>query len=163
MLTQEELKRLLTYEPETGIFRWCRDYGELKGKVAGSLRKTGYVKIHMSGIDYTAHRLAWLYVYGYFPKELDHINGDGADNRISNLREATHSQNGANAKLRIDNKVGMRGIYWNKTRGRWYARVWKDGKATSRHFDDLEEAKAFIAETHVRVHGKYSGLYRELG
>lgn len=160
---QEGIKKLLDYEPETGVFRWRGKSGVSAGRRAGR-RNHGYIKIIIDNRDYMAHRLAWLYVYGVWPTQIDHINGDKYDNRIVNLREVTSSQNQANAKLRSDNKVGMRGIHWSSLRSKWRALVFRDGKYVARGwFDDLEEAKAFIISNHLKAHGEYSALNRSSG
>lgn len=75
----------------------------------------GYVQIKISGKLYHAHRLAWLYVYGYMPeKEIDHINRIRDDNRIANLREATSQLNSLNTGIYKNNTSGSKGIYYNK-------------------------------------------------
>lgn len=86
MLTQSRLKTILHYDPETGMFRWRVSNGAAKaGRLAGSLRPNGYLHIGVDCNRYYSHRLAWLYVYGVWPKDqLDHINGIPNDNRIAN-------------------------------------------------------------------------------
>ena len=97
MLTQQELKKLVTYDPDTGIFRWAADVGTGKikaGEIAGSYDSKGYLRIGINGRKYKSHRLAWLYVHGCFPEdEIDHINRVRDDNRIENLRAVTGAEN----------------------------------------------------------------------
>jgi len=85
---------LLTYDPYTGLFTWLVDAysNKVKGKIAGSI-KEGYINISIDRKLYRAHRLAWLYVNGVFPSEIDHINRVKSDNRICNLREVSRSEN----------------------------------------------------------------------
>lgn len=127
MLTQEELKRQLNYNEETGIFtnRITRSIRSQIGKIPGTESKQqGYVRIRINGKFYLAHRLAWLYVYGAFPEmQIDHINGIRNDNRIINLRNATHSQNNLNCTIRSDNSSGFKGVYWCKSHEKWQARA----------------------------------------
>lgn len=125
VLTQDRLKNLLHYDPDTGCFTWNCDRPKCsKGALAGGLCKDGYVMI---GIDYNihrAHRLAWLYMTGAFPDtHLDHINGVRTDNRISNLRLATPAQNQQNQKLRRDSTSKQAGVSWSKQHKKWYAYI----------------------------------------
>jgi hypothetical protein len=97
-LTQGRLRELLSYDPETGAFTWLVSLGRRVrvGDVAGTFNGR-YWAITVNKRIYMAHRLAWLYVYGSFPKyELDHINGDKIDNRIVNLRDVTGQVNRQN-------------------------------------------------------------------
>jgi len=101
MITQHELKELVTYNPTTGEFFWNKvRRGVAKGKRAGSKgHMRGYERIMINRKNYYSQRLAWLYVNGELPKyDTDHINGITDDNRISNLRAVTHSENLLNSK-----------------------------------------------------------------
>jgi hypothetical protein len=122
MLTQAELKRQLHYDPETGIFtRLVTNAMCIKvGDIAGSKRTDGYIAININKKVYSAHRLAWLYVYGELPvKFIDHINMIRDDNRIDNLRQATNQQNKFNAGIRKDNKTGYKGVTFCKQNNKW--------------------------------------------
>lgn len=121
MLSHEKLKQILDYDPENGVFNW-RDYPLPSGKarrrfgktcigsVAGHYQKNSYLQIRYDGKLYLGHRLAWFYIYAEWPKEIDHVNGDPSDNRISNLRVATRSQQNANTRRRRNNKTGFKGV-----------------------------------------------------
>ena len=128
-LDQAALQRLLNYDPMTGIFTWKGRHGVKEGKVAGYVEIAGYVVIMVGRRCYRAHRLAWLYVYGYFPDEVDHIHGDKQYNRISELREASRSQQTANAKIRSDNTSGFKGVTWHRAARRWMAQITCGGRA----------------------------------
>lgn len=137
MITQEQLKNLLNYDPETGVFTRQLMNGF---EIAGSIDSFGHRQIQIGSKRHMAHRLAWLYVFGKFPNfEIDHINGDPDDNRISNLRLATRKQNMENRKLHVNNTSGYRGITWH--RNKWEARVSHHGKRIHvGNFDNLQEA-----------------------
>lgn len=130
-ITQEYLREILTYYPESGLFFW-RQSASTKIKVgqqAGGIDPNGYVRIRINRRKYQAHRLAWMYVHGTFPpKDTDHINRIRHDNRISNLRPATRSENKRNTGGPYsNNKSGFKGVclrlggkyrasYWNGIR-----------------------------------------------
>ena len=99
MIGQDELKALLSYSPETGVFTWIAEKrsGLPKSRIAGTLRPKGYVTICVAGKVYSAHRLAWLYMTGAFPlDQIDHINGKKNDNSWRNLRDVSGSVNQQN-------------------------------------------------------------------
>lgn len=136
ILTQEELKELLNYDAETGIFtRKVKRRGIRAkiGDIAGRLRFDGYVAIKINGKIYRGHRLAWLYVYGNYPNgEIDHINLIKSDNRIENLREVSRSENMQNIyNAGKSSTTGFRGIDYRKSMGLYQARIQSNGK---RHF-----------------------------
>src|SRR4051812_34139236 len=96
-LTQQRLRELLDYCPETGVFtRRTKKGHERSGDVAGYRDTHGYIKLSVDYKRYYAHRLAWLWITGVWPPQIDHINRDRADNRLENLRVATPAQNAAN-------------------------------------------------------------------
>jgi hypothetical protein len=125
-LAAERLRDILTYEPETGKFYW-------KARPGKGVRTAGTEAGHFDGryrqvtIDYRTyftHRLAWLYVYGEWPKDyIDHINGDRLDNRIANLRDVTNQENHHNRRLHRSNKAGVSGVYLIARSGKWTARI----------------------------------------
>jgi len=118
MLTQEKLKEILSYDPETGIFVWIK-----RGKVAGSLNSKGYIHLRVDKKSYQVHRLAWLYTYGYFPEhDIDHLNGIRNDNRVENLREVSRACNLQNQKINSKNTSGFPGVCWHKQLKKWMAR-----------------------------------------
>ena len=128
MITQNELKRILDYNKETGIFTRKVSTPIFKiGEVAGCLDNTGYLKIGINYKRYLNHRLAWLYIHGEFPKgQIDHINGIKTDNRIENLRVVTSRQNSQNQKChREGHLVGA--TYLKKSK-KWRAQIYINGK-----------------------------------
>lgn len=121
-MTQARLQELVNYAADTGIFTWNKPRRRCRsGDKTGCRMRNGYICIRLDDILYTAHRLAWLYVHGVWPThQLDHINGDRADNRIANLREATNAQNAQNRK-RKDNKSGFPGV--RAENSKWLAEI----------------------------------------
>jgi hypothetical protein len=147
-LTQEFLKSQLRYDPETGVF------GRIPGQVHGGGRlgsvggfADGYLVIGVGGRRYQAHRLAWLYVHGEMPKwpaqQIDHINGDRSDNRISNLRLATGAVNTQNMRGAHGNNKNSGLLGAHKSGTRWQSVISVHGK--NHHlgvFSTPEEAHA---------------------
>jgi hypothetical protein len=132
-LTAQRLRELLDYDPETGVFtNKVRRRGGVKavGEPAGTLdSSTGYLKVGLHARRYLLHRLAWLYVYGEWPKgEVDHINGVRSDNRISNLRAVTKAVNTQNLRNATSTSTsGLLGVEKNGPRF-WSARIGVNGK-----------------------------------
>lgn len=144
-LTQKRLKKLLEYDPDTGIFRWrVRHRATIpEDRIAGCVSMpSGYRVISVDDVSYREHRLAWLYVYGKWPDvPLDHINQDQVDNRISNLREATPQENQRNKRLPPNNTSGHVGVSRNDNGKRWIARIGVDDKIIRLGtFDSREDA-----------------------
>lgn len=115
MLIQHRLKELFSYDPETGLFTRLKN---IKGQYAGIVRNTpnrkGYLCLLIDNKIYQQHRLAFLYMIGRWPTIIDHKDGDGANNKWDNLREATNSQNLRNVGARKNNKLGVKGVMQTK-------------------------------------------------
>jgi HNH endonuclease len=152
------LKTLLSYDPATGLFIWKASDSTkpIIGTVAGTLHSHGYIRIKIKKKFYYAHRLAWLYVYGKFPEqEIDHKDRDPANNRIDNLRLATHPQNASNAPKRRTNACGLKGVIAHQ--GRWMARIGHKGKNIYLGvFDTAEEAHAIYVIAAKKYHGEFA-------
>ena len=145
MLTQSDLKEKIHYNPETGNFTWrIKINGNTNvGSTAGSTSNSNkYRQIRINGVYYGAHRLAWLYVYGNYPKgQIDHINGVRLDNRIANLRDVSQFENQKNTCLRKNNRTGITGVSWHIKKLKWCANIQGDKKQISiGGFDDFFEA-----------------------
>ena len=156
-LSAEFVRSILIYNPNTGLFTWrertdrARNWNTRNaGFLAGSThKKRGYVRIQIEkGMHYPAHVLAWLYVHGEWrPDEIDHRNGNRSDNRISELRIATPSQNGINKAMQRNNKSGAVGVHFVQQCGKWEGVITQNRKRIWRHFfDSKEEAAAARAE-----------------
>ena len=125
-LTVDVLKEHLTYDPDTGVFIRVKSHRlDFVGVPTGSPGGDGYIYIRLRRQQFIAHRLAWLYVYGEWPKnEIDHINGVHGDNRIQNLRDVSTSGNQQNQKTpQIHNKSGFLGVDKLRTGKKWRAQI----------------------------------------
>lgn len=124
------LSNFFKYDPDTGAVYWIANgKGRIKKKAAGTKLKSGYIGICHNGKRYMAHRIAWFLYHGKWPEDqIDHINGERADNRICNLREATNSQNGKNLKINANNKTGVTGVCFDKQTQKWRAYIRVDFK-----------------------------------
>ena len=131
-LAIDEAQELLSYDPKTGNLIWKVDRGGTAktGMVAGHRDTShGYRIIRVNGIRYRAHRIAWLLFYREFPtSHIDHINRNRDDNRITNLRCVTHTENMRNRKKMKSNKSGVTGVSWNSKDKNWKAQITSNGK-----------------------------------
>ena len=145
-LTAEQLRSILHYSPETGIFTWKVSTARRVrvGDVAGSQNGKGYLNIKLQRRKHLAHRLAWLYTYSNWPKDqLDHINRNRTDNRICNLREVSHKQNNQNRSKPSNNTSGHPGVVWHKRISKWVAQITHNYKDIHLgRFNTIEEAIA---------------------
>lgn len=129
----EELKAILDYNPETGVFIWRKKMTRRApaGTVAGTINAGGYRVIRIHGRLSFAHRIAWKMTYGEdAPVDIDHINGVPGDDRICNLRTASRSQNLMNSKKQENNTSGFKGVSWHEPMKKWVAYINKGGKRT---------------------------------
>ena len=157
-ITVDQLRELLCFDPETGVFGWAKNWGgKRKGDPAGCLHPHGYVVIQVLGRQHPAHRLAWIHVYGAWPSsELDHINGIRDDNRIANLRAASGTENNGNRRLTEKNKSGFKGVRKKSGRG-WEAAIgFKREYFYIGTFRSPEEAGAARAEEARRLFGPFA-------
>ena len=113
-LTAERLRQALTYEPQTGKFRWASQVKKttIVGALVGYMTKSGTLVIYLDGRSYLAHRLAWLWMTGSWPVNvIDHRDTNSSNNRWSNLRDVTNSVNQQNKRrARKDNRTGVIGV-----------------------------------------------------
>lgn len=149
-LTADDLRSLVSYDPDTGRFVWLKAAARRVkvGDVVGSRHHKGYLRARVATREYLQHRLAWLYVYGEWPRnELDHINGVKDDNRIANLREATTAQNQHNLAKPKNNTSGYIGVTWNARKNAWQAQIGAAGKRKHLgYYAATEDAyKAYLA------------------
>jgi len=159
VITRERLKQLLRYDLGTGWFinLTQRNYNASIGARAGKIVCGGrYRRIKLDGIEYYEHHLAWLYVYGYMPDQIDHWYDSGLNNCIFNLREATQSENMCNAH-RTPGESGLRGAYLDKRRSTWHSKVQLGGQVWNMGpFDNAEEAHEAYLRKAKEVQGEFA-------
>ncbi|AVC42602.1 Fis family transcriptional regulator [Achromobacter xylosoxidans] len=155
-----ELSRYVSYDPATGILtRKVTLAGNAKaGQQITGKNSSGYIQCVINTKFYYGHRLAWQLHYGEPPNGIvDHINGNKSDNRISNLRIASSLGNVHNAALRKDNKSGVKGVFWDATRGRWRASVSLAGREVfSQIFESKEDAILAVRAARKQLHGSFA-------
>jgi len=151
MVTQEFLKSILHYNQQTGAFTWIREFNDsgkrfaMNGKRAGNIHTTKdgntYERITFNGKNWHSHRLAWFYTYGEWPEQIDHIDGDGLNNAIANLRNVDNKTNGMNQKLNAKNKTGRIGVSFCGIRKKYVAGIKVNQKRIGLgRFETFEEA-----------------------
>jgi hypothetical protein len=160
MLSQSRLKELVHYCPDTGVFTWAKSRPACrKGDPCGRISVYGYHEIGIGGRLWRANRLAVLYMTGVLPPDnmdVDHINRDRADNRWSNLRLATRSQNMANVVLKATNSSGVSGVVWDENRKKWRAQLRVNGiKKNLGRFATQEEAAAAVQSAAQEQWGEF--------
>lgn len=158
-LTADYVKSILNYDPVSGIFIWIKPRPKIKiWSIAGGITELGYVKIKIDGKKYLAHRLAYLYMTGEWPKdEIDHVNMIRSDNRWENLRAATRSQNFGNQKKYKSNKSGIKGVSWDKECSKWLAQIQVDKKKIKLgRFDNIEDAENAYAKAALELFKQFA-------
>ena len=155
-LNQKELKRHLHYDPETGIFtRKISNCNRVKvGDIAGTKHKGGYLAVTINYETHLAHRLAWLYMTGFWPKNhIDHDNHIRNDNRWINLCDVTQQENNKNISLRKRNVSGCAGVTPNKEKNKWECKISLNGKSVFLgYFKSLDLAISTKKEANIK-HG----------
>ena len=169
MITAYHARDRLWYEPTSGRLYWkpinlhqCKSElyqrrwnSRLAGRRAGT-NSNHYRYVNLLGEHCLEHRVVWLINHRTWPPEhIDHIDGDGFNNRLSNLRAVTRSENARNSKLRRSNKTGAADVSWSKQKKKWHARIWTNGKRKNLGFysslDGAKRARA-AAETKYDYH-----------
>jgi hypothetical protein len=160
MIKHDYLTKVLNYDPDTGVFTWIErtSYVVKAGDVAGSMCTNGYWRIMLKRREYGAHRLAWFYMTGEWPlHHIDHKDRNPLNNRWSNLRIATLSQNQANTQCRPTNTSGRKGVTWNRRCAKWQAGIKVNGR--SYHlglFDSIDDAHDAYANAAKQFYGEYA-------
>ena len=155
----DRLRELFSYDPENGILiRRMRRGGETAGRIVGTANSHGHL---VCRVDYRmcyVHRIAWALYYGCEPPDIiDHWDGNPANNRIANLREATDGLNTVNTRARKNSKSGMRGVHWSSLEGRWRSSFKSNGRSIHLGwFDTKEEAQESYQRAAKERFGEYS-------
>ena len=155
-LSQQLLQETFSYED--GNLIWKKQTGRRVpvGQIAGR-DNHGYRMIGLMGKGYLSHRLIFMFHHGYFPPEVDHIDGNKSNNKIENLRAATHSENLKNQKLRYDNTSGIKNVGWAKREQRWRVRLTVNGKDKHiGYFKDRDLADLVAIEACDLYHKQFS-------
>jgi len=159
LLTQEMLKNIIHYSPETGIFTWAKPRQGIKitDKV-GTLKPNGYILILINSKLYRAHRLAWLYMTSNWPEnDIDHINGKRDDNRFCNLREATKEQNNWNKKVRKDSTTGIKNVLYYPKYETYYVKITANKVShTFGPFKTKDEAAKIAKQKRAEIHKEFN-------
>lgn len=147
------------FEYKDGDLFWKKKAAKntIVGSKCGTIDKDGYIIITLNRQRYRAHQIVFMMFNGYFPQKIDHKNGIPNDNKIENLREATHTENMRNTKIPKTNTSGIKGVCWSKANKKWLVSLKVDGK--NKYFGyyyDIEVAK-FVCETmRHKYHGKFT-------
>ena len=158
-MTQQQLKELLFYDKETGNFYWRKTCNQRikPWDIAGCVNGEGYVQISFLGKKLQVHRLAYLYMNGYMPKQVDHINGIRSDNRFANLREADNSKNSMNKGLQANNTTGFKGVSFHRNSNRFHAKICAGGVRRSLgYFETAEQAHPAYSAAAGELHGNFA-------
>jgi hypothetical protein len=125
---------------------WAINKGRAKAGDGPHRNSNGYNVFKIDGVPYLEHRLIWAWHNMPFSQLLDHINGNILDNRVENLRAATHSENMRNSRKAVNNTSGVKGVYWQKDKNMWRVQIWNNGKqqyvGRYRNIDDAQAAAA---------------------
>lgn len=161
-LNQTTIRELLDYDPDTGVFisKVTRGNRCKKGSVVGAIKYNkssdkNYLVTSIFYKKYYMHRLAFLYMVGKFPKQIDHINGNGLDNSWKNLRNVCNQGNQRNRARAKNNTSGVTGVGWDKIRKLWTAQIQVSRKnihlGKFSNFDDAVQARK-SAEVYYKFH-----------
>lgn len=162
-VTYDQLVSSVNYDEKTGLFiRASSKGGVAIGSPAGGLHANGYIMMNISNRKVLAHRMAWLWCYGFLPDtEIDHVNGDRIDNRISNLRLVSRCENQMNVLRTKANTSGIKGVCYNKLAGKWQANIQANNERYHLGlFATKEDAGTAYSEAEEKLHGEFAANLR---
>jgi len=152
-----ECHRLFYYDNGALVRKITTGSSASAGSRVGCSRGLKYPQVRVLSKGHSAHRIIYLLQQGWLPEQVDHINGDISDNRIENLRAATHAQNQQNRKLQSNNASGVKGVYFNKLQKQWVAQINHNKKRTHLGcFFNLEDAAAAVRQFREQHHGEFA-------
>lgn len=136
------LRELFIYEPDTGYVRRRIDRpNSTAGTIVGTKFSTGHLNVSVDGIILGVHRIAWALFHNKNPEfQIDHINGDGSDNMICNLRLATSAQNNRNRRVSSRSRTGVKNVFWVTKSANWRVAIGHKGNYHITHFNDFKRA-----------------------
>lgn len=158
-LTQEKIKELFWYHADTGDFYWRKSSARSvkPWDKAGCMNHQGYIQIKINTKIEQAHRLAYLYVHGHLPKQVDHCNHNKGDNRIANLRAADNSKNSMNKGIQSNNTSGYKGVTFHKGTGKYHAKICVSGiRKSLGYFQTAEQAHDAYVKAAGELHGQFA-------
>lgn len=159
-LTQQQVQELFEYRD--GDLHWkprtlSRNRPSvLNGEKVGCPNGSGYLTMVHDKRKYYLHQLVFLMHHGHIPSNIDHIDGNGSNNRIENLRLATVSENMYNTKINTKNTSGFKGVHFNKQKQKWQAKLWVRGEQIARVFQSKELAVEFMELFREMAHGQFA-------
>jgi hypothetical protein len=154
-LTQDLLKELFDYKDGELYWKLKPAIRVSIGDIAGSLSSNGYKQVYVNSKPYLNHRIIFAMHNGFFPKQIDHIDGNPLNNKIENLREVTNTQNAYNKKC--INKYGIKGISLHKKTGKYHVRLTTNGKQMSFGlYEKIEDAKNAAIKARQELHGEFA-------
>lgn len=156
MLEKDALCELFEYRD--GELYWAVNKGHIRaGAIAGTVNSTGRKQVAINRKLYKVHRIIYAMHHGAVPPCIDHIDGNPLNNRIENLRAATHSENMYNLGAKSNNKTGEKGVFWDDIKQRWVAYCYVKGKKIyAGYHKKFESAVDAVRELRARLHGSFA-------
>ena len=159
IISQEYLHEIFKYKDGDLIYKKkTHKFSKSKiGAKAGTIYSSGYLNVKLHQNPYPIHKLVFMMFHGFFPKVIDHIDGNKLNNKIENLRECCHITNGYNRKLGINNTSGYKNVVWNKKLKKWRVTLMHNKKFQDfGYFEDLELAALVAEEARNKYHKNFA-------